>query len=154
MLRCTVETKYGRFTLSEENDVIVGLAWGQSGADSSPLLRRAGEQLRAYFNNGRHEFDLPLAPAGSPFQKAVWHQMRAIPAGETRSYGQLAAVLGSVARAVGSACGANPIPIVIPCHRVLAADGRIGGFSGRGGITTKRWLLAHEGAQPLQMELL
>jgi methylated-DNA-[protein]-cysteine S-methyltransferase len=105
-------------------------------------------QLLAYFDRSRTTFDLPLAPAGgSPFERAVWEAMRAIPYGETWTYGDLAARLGGVARAVGGACGRNPIPIVIPCHRVLGAGGKLVGFSGGSGIDSKARLLDLERGQ-------
>jgi len=112
--------------------------------DESPLLNRAVHQLNAYFFCGLRAFDLPVAPAGTPFQQAVWQQMQAIPYGEARTYGEIARWLRSAARAVGFACGRNPIPIIIPCHRVVAAGG-LGGFSGAGGVETKHWLLELEG---------
>jgi methylated-DNA-[protein]-cysteine S-methyltransferase len=106
-------------------------------------------QLQAYLRDGRYEFDLPLRLAGTRHRIAVWEAMQRIPAGATRSYGELAREIGSSARAVGGACGANPIPVVVPCHRVLAAGGRIGGFMGASDegfeLAIKRWLLAHEG---------
>jgi methylated-DNA-[protein]-cysteine S-methyltransferase len=111
----------------------------------------AGEVLRqldGYFRDPRFRFRLALATPGTPFQRRVWAALRAIPAGETRTYGELAAELGTSARAVGGACRANPVPIVVPCHRVVAADG-LGGFSGATAgprLAAKRWLLAHEGA--------
>lgn len=107
-------------------------------------------QLQAYLANPEFRFDLPLHLAGTRHRLAVWEAMQRIPPGRTRSYGELADELGSSPRAVGGACGANPIPVVVPCHRVIAAGGRIGGFMGAAsegferGI--KRWLLAHEGA--------
>ena len=91
------------------------------------------------------DFDLPLAPAGTAFEGRVWAAMQAIPYGETRCYGDLAEATGSAPRAVGRACGKNPIPIVVPCHRVLAKTG-LGGYSGDGGLVTKQRLLALEGA--------
>lgn len=112
--------------------------------DDTPLLNRAVHQLNAYFFCGLRAFDLPVAPAGTPFQQAVWQQMQAIPYGEARTYGEIARWLRSAARAVGVACGRNPIPIIIPCHRVVAAGG-LGGFSGAGGVETKHWLLELEG---------
>ncbi len=113
------------------------------------VLRSAVTWLRAYFaaavGKGRLPAPPPLAPHGTAFQKAVWHRLRRIPFGQTLSYGQVAQAIGSpgAARGVGQACGANPLPIFIPCHRVLAASGRIGGFSA--GLAKKQWLLAHEG---------
>jgi methylated-DNA-[protein]-cysteine S-methyltransferase len=103
-------------------------------------------QLFAYLDDPRFEFDIPIKLAGSMHQIRVWNAMRKIPAGKTQTYGELAAAIGSSARAVGGACGANPVPIVVPCHRVVAANG-LGGFMGSTGDDTlviKRWLLAHE----------
>ena len=101
-------------------------------------------QLREYFAGKRAEFDLPLAPTGTAFQLSVWRQLQEIPYGETISYGELARRVGNpkASRAVGSANGANPLPIVIPCHRVIAGDGTLGGFGG--GLPTKQTLLALE----------
>jgi methylated-DNA-[protein]-cysteine S-methyltransferase len=101
-------------------------------------------QLREYFDGKRTVFDLPLAPEGTPFQRTVWRTLEEVPYGETISYGELAKRVGNpkASRAVGSANGKNPLPIVIPCHRVIAADGTIGGFGG--GLSTKRRLLALE----------
>src|ERR1700688_3149557 len=101
-------------------------------------------QLREYFAGKRTEFSLPLAPEGTAFQRSVWRQLQAIPYGETISYGELARRVGNpkASRAVGSANGANPLPIVIPCHRVIAGDGTLGGFGG--GLPTKQTLLALE----------
>jgi methylated-DNA-[protein]-cysteine S-methyltransferase len=108
------------------------------------LLRQAADQLRAYFAGQRRHFELPLAPQGTEFQRAAWQALAAIPFGETRSYAQQAAALGKPAatRAVGAANGRNPLPIVLPCHRVIGANGALTGFGG--GIEVKRWLLAHE----------
>ena len=138
-------TPIGEVTLSAEDDAIVALDWGR-GRDQvpTPLLRAAVGQLQDYFDGVRTEFDLPLAPFGSAFQQRVWAALRAIPPGETRSYGDLARLLGSSARAIGQATGANPIPILIPCHRVVAAGGRIGGYSGGDCAPTKRVLLELE----------
>jgi methylated-DNA-[protein]-cysteine S-methyltransferase len=107
-------------------------------------------QLNAYLEDPRFEFDLPLAIAGTRHRLAVWEAMQRIPAGATRTYGELARELGSSARAVGGACGANPLPVVVPCHRVIAAGGALGGFMGARAegfeLGVKRWLLGHEGA--------
>jgi methylated-DNA-[protein]-cysteine S-methyltransferase len=135
-------TPIGEVTFSEEGGAIVALDWGRGrDQDRTSLLRQAVAQLQDYFDGTRIAFDLPLAPHGSAFRLRVWDALRAIPAGETRSYGDLARLLGSSARAVGQANGANPIPIVIPCHRVVAAAGRLGGYSGGDGPATKRLLL-------------
>lgn len=113
-----------------------------NGAD--PLLAETARQLEEFSNGTRFEFDLPLAPAFSEFQGKIRDCMIAIPFGEMRTYGDLAAELGSASQAVGQACGANPIPIIVPCHRVVASGGRLGGFSGGDGAPTKKKLLNHE----------
>ena len=147
--KITVASPLGPLTVAERDGAIVALDWGTaSGEDRTALLLTAAQQLDAYFYCELRAFDLPLAPAGSAFQQAVWREMLAIPRGRTRTYGDLAARVDGVARAVGAACGRNPIPIIIPCHRVLAAGGRMGGYSGRGAAATKRFLLELEGARP------
>jgi methylated-DNA-[protein]-cysteine S-methyltransferase len=122
------------------------------------LLRRACDQLHAYFDGELSEFDLPLAPAGTAYRQRIWQALCAIPYGETRSYIDIARQAGGSARSVGQANGSNPIPIIIPCHRVVLAPGRssrgatthLGGYSGGEGLATKRYLLALEAhAQPL-----
>lgn len=115
-------------------------------APRNALAERAARQLERYREDPDAAFDLPLAIEGSEFQKRVWQAMCAIPRGRTRTYGELAKELGGEARAVGQACGDNRLPIVIPCHRVVAAGG-LGGFGHSTGgylIEAKRWLLAHE----------
>lgn len=108
-------------------------------------------QLQSYLDNPAFAFDLPMKLTGTRHQLSVWEAMCAIPAGETRTYGELAKSIGSSARAVGGACGANPLPIVVPCHRVVGANGSLGGFMGARQegfeLSIKRWLLAHEGAR-------
>jgi methylated-DNA-[protein]-cysteine S-methyltransferase len=119
-------------------------------AGRQPLAQAAVRQLRGYLKDSSFKFSLPLAPAGTAFQQRVWAGIVAIPAGQTRTYGALANELKSSARAVGGACGANPFPVVVPCHRVIASDGSLGGFAGqRDGflLDVKRWLLHHEGIQ-------
>lgn len=116
----------------------------------TPLAKETVRQLRAYLKDPAFEFGLPLAPAGTPFQRRVWAGIAAIPSGETRTYGDLAKSINSAPRAVGGACGANPYPVIVPCHRVVASGGGLGGFAHeRGGwlLEIKRWLLSHEGAQ-------
>lgn len=142
MPQLSLLTNLGDLTISEEGGVIVALDWGR-GRDQqeTPLLCRARDQLQDYFDGKRLTFDLPLAPHGSAFQKRVWAALCAIPPGETRSYADIARAIGSAPRAVGGANGANPIPIIIPCHRVVAADGSLGGYSGGDGPATKRYLL-------------
>jgi len=145
----SISSPVGALTIEEQNDKIVAISWsnGAPRGNGSPLLDEAARQLQDYFASKRSHFDLPLAPAGSPFEKRVWNAMQKIPYGETRCYGDLAAAIHSAPRAVGGACGKNPIPIVIPCHRVLAKGG-MGGYSGQGGLDTKRALLRLEGALP------
>lgn len=117
-----------------------------------PLAAEAVRQLMAYLADPQHRFDLPLAPAGTAFRQRVWKEIAAVPLGSTTSYGAIAARLKSAARAVGQACGDNPYPIVIPCHRVVSRIG-LGGFAhdpeSEDGFhsSVKRWLLAHEGAR-------
>lgn len=117
-------------------------------APRNALARRACEQLAGYLANARAGFDLPLKASGTPFQRRVWGAIAGIPQGSTLSYGDIARRLSSVPRAVGQACGRNPFPVVVPCHRVVAT-GALGGFANaRSGylLDTKRWLLRHEGA--------
>jgi len=119
-------------------------------APKAPLAREAVRQLRAWLKDPDFEFGLPLAPAGTHFQRRVWEQICAIPAGQTKSYGEVAAAIHSGPRAVGNACGANPYPIVVPCHRVVGANQGLGGFARqRGGflLDIKKWLLQHEHAR-------
>jgi len=119
-------------------------------APKAPLAREAVRQLRAWLKDPGFEFGLPLAPAGTHFQRRVWEQICAIPAGQTKSYGEVAAAIHSGPRAVGNACGANPYPIVVPCHRVVGANQGLGGFARqRGGflLDIKKWLLQHEHAR-------
>lgn len=133
-------------TLAEERGAITALFWGTSGDQrSTALLRRASRLLERYFAGRRVAFDLPLEPAGTVFERRVWKTLCTIPWGETRTYGEIAREAGGSPRAVGHAAGQNPIPIMIPCHRVVAAHG-LGGFSAPGGVGTKRALLALEGS--------
>lgn len=145
MPQLSLHTPFGEITLSEESGALVALDWGR-GRDQAPtaLLRAAAAQLQAYFDGRRTEFDLPLAPAGTAYRQSVWAATAAIPHGETRDYGAIAAVLRSIPRAVGQALAANPLPILIPCHRVVGAKGRMGGYTGADGPATKRLLLALE----------
>lgn len=116
---------------------------------SAGLAGEAARQLMAYLADPHFVFDLPLQTGGTPFQRRVWAQIAAIPGGETRTYGQLAKILKNAPRAVGQACGANPYPVVVPCHRVVAANGALGGFAHQydGFLPgVKRWLLTHEHA--------
>jgi methylated-DNA-[protein]-cysteine S-methyltransferase len=145
-----VESPVGRLALEADGDTLTGVRWTGATEHSkdekaTPVLREARRQLDQYFKRKLRRFDLPLAGHGTPFQQSVWKMMRAIPFGETATYGGMAMALGSGPRAVGMACGRNPLPIVVPCHRVLASGGKEGGFSGGQGLPTKRKLLALEG---------
>jgi len=116
-------------------------------APKSQLAERVCGELLAYFDNPNHSFSLPLAPQGTPFQQRVWRQLQMIPVGGYLHYGELARRIESGARAVGGACRANPIPLIIPCHRVTAQNG-LGGYSGEvegRELALKAWLLRHEG---------
>lgn len=118
-------------------------------APTNPLAAEAARQLRAYLDDANFVFGLPLRPSGTFFQRRVWEQISAIPARETRTYGEVATALRNAPRAVGQACGANPFPLIVPCHRVIAAGGALGGFGGKAAgdgflLDIKRWLLAHE----------
>ena len=155
-----IDSPVGRLSIAEAGGAVVRIAWSdheagepQAQPGETPLLARAAQQLSEYFAGTRRDFDLPLDPAGTPFQRRVWTEMARIPFGATESYGALAREVGSVARAVGGACGANPIPIVIPCHRVVAEGGALGGFSGGTGPATKRALLELEGVARREPEL-
>ncbi|MCA9669403.1 MAG: methylated-DNA--[protein]-cysteine S-methyltransferase [Myxococcales bacterium] len=113
-------------------------------ADDDPLLVELRQQLAQYFAGKRTRFDLPLAPQGTDFQRNVWRALEAIEHGSTRSYQDIARQVGSAPRAIGHANARNPIAIIVPCHRVIGADGTLTGYAG--GLPTKRWLLQHEGA--------
>lgn len=138
----------GPLTIFEADGAIVAVEWGwppETDEKPSALLERARDQIEEYFDGKRVAFDLPLAPMGTPFQRKVWQAIAAIPFGRARSYGDLARELDTAPRALGGACGKNPIPIIIPCHRVLAGNKALGGYSGMDGIDTKRFLLRLEG---------
>jgi len=149
-------TLFGKFSGAvDDTGAVVATAFGdtdrlQSFLNSPPLkaddacTAAAREQLIAYFAGQRRDFDLPLAPAGTAFQQRVWAALRRIPFGETRSYGEIARELGSSPRAIGRANGTNPICVIVPCHRVIGADGSLTGFGY--GTELKRRLLEHEGA--------
>lgn len=147
-----VQTPYGIFVLTAEGDEIVGATWGPAPHPSAdtPVLRRARRWLDDYFAGKFRVLDFPVRADGTHFQRNIWATIAAIPAGATRSYGEIARELKSGPRAVGGACGANPIAIFIPCHRVLAADGGLGGYSGGRGVATKQLLLTHEGVAALR----
>lgn len=139
-----IDSPVGRLTVFAMEGAIVSIAWADDPqGEPTGVLVEARRQLEAYFAGRLTQFDLPLMIAGSPFDKRVWAAMQQIPHGQTRSYGELAMEVGSAPRAIGGACGRNPIPIVIPCHRVLGRNG-LGGYSGGAGLATKRRLLELE----------
>jgi methylated-DNA-[protein]-cysteine S-methyltransferase len=143
-----IDSPVGRLTVSATPEAIVSIAWTDDPqGEPNALLIEAQRQLEAYFAGRLAHFDLPLMITGSPFDKRAWEAMREIPYGQTRSYGELAMEVGSGPRAIGGACGRNRIPLMIPCHRVLARHG-IGGYSGGTGLPTKRQLLELEGVTP------
>ncbi|NRB02342.1 MAG: methylated-DNA--[protein]-cysteine S-methyltransferase [Rhodobacteraceae bacterium] len=147
MLTRTLPTPFGTLRLTEDNNAITRVTWGTAPAeDASALLDQAAEELAAYADGRLHTFSVPLHVNGSQFQRDVCDAMRAIPFGDTCTYGDIAKALNAPAQAVGQACGANPIPVIIPCHRVMGSGGRLTGFSGQGGVETKVALLKHEGA--------
>ena len=144
MPQLSLHTPVGDITVFEEDGAIVSLDWGWvRDQTSSPVLERAAGQLHGYFDGELVSFDLPLEPAGTAYRRSVWQALRDIPYGETRSYLEIAQLAGGSARSVGQANGRNPIPLIIPCHRVVATT-HIGGYSGGDGVPTKRWLLALE----------
>ena len=149
MKMMTIESPLGTLSLRERDDELAGVYLPVQDAPSviearTLLLERVAAQLAEYFAGERRVFDLPIGPRGTGFQERVWRSLVAIPFGETRSYGELARTIGrpSASRAVGMANSKNPISIIVPCHRVIAANGELTGYAG--GMATKRWLLDHE----------
>lgn len=151
-MRRVLSTPLGPMTARVDGESVTALSFGVSG-DPEPgtpgeaaLLERLEQQLVEYAAGGRRVFDLPLNPAGTPFQRQVWRALLSIPWGERRSYGEIAAAMGKpgAARAVGLACGRNPIAVVIPCHRVVGRSGALTGYSAPGGTELKQRLLTLE----------
>ena len=148
----SLTTPVGRLWIASDGSALVGVRWVESDdpgeAEEDGVSRETARQLEGYFAGELTSFDVPLRfVGGSAFERQIWEAMRAIPFAETRTYGDLAAQTGGVARAVGGACGRNPIPIVVPCHRVVGAGGRMVGFSGGAGVETKMRLLDLERGQ-------
>ena len=146
LLRAGLATPIGGFWVEARDRAIIRAGWGDApSATDDPILRLALSEIAAYFDGTLTQFSVPLRPEVSAFQGRFLQALQTIPFGETRTYGQLAKQLNTPAQAIGQACGANPIPLLIPCHRVLGATG-LGGYSGTGGVETKVALLRHEGA--------
>jgi methylated-DNA-[protein]-cysteine S-methyltransferase len=152
MDQAIIDAPFGQLKLTAEDDTLTGIEFllerETPRKPASALLRETQAQLEAYFKNPHHVFDLPMKLDGTVFQQHVWQALCDIPAGSPLTYGQLAKKLGTAPRAVGGACGANPIPVIVPCHRVVSASG-IGGFMKTrylGPLNIKSWLLAHERA--------
>jgi methylated-DNA-[protein]-cysteine S-methyltransferase len=150
MHAAVIEAPFGQLRLTADQDALTGIEFLLEPQPlikpRSHLLKETVTQLAAYFRRADHRFDLPLRLDGTAFQMRVWRALLDIPPGAPLTYGQLAKRLGTAARAVGGACGANPIPIVVPCHRVVAANG-LGGFMNTrflGPLDIKSWLLTHE----------
>ncbi|GAA0777095.1 methylated-DNA--[protein]-cysteine S-methyltransferase [Roseibium denhamense] len=144
----SIDTWLGRLSIYEDQGQITRVDWtGPDCDDTSEVLDNACQQISEYLDGARNSFSLPLAPRGSAFYQSVFRAMLDVPYGQTRTYGQLAEKLGTYGQPVGQACGANPIPIIIPCHRILSAEG-LGGYSGAGGVETKIALLKLEKGYP------
>ena len=152
-----LDTPVGRLSIDGDGSAITKVRWiapnvgDPQAPDGDLIVEEARRQLQAYFERKLKVFDLPLLPKGTADEKAIWQVMCKIPYGGTMTYGEMTVAVGrdprqGDARDIGKACGANPIPVIIPCHRVMAAGGKMGGYSGRGGTETKRKLLAFEGA--------
>ena len=141
-----LESPIGPLTLTEEDGALIRLDFGKKGqaGPETPLLAEAKKQLEQYFSGTLRSFTLPLRPEGTPFQQKVWAALLQIPWGETRTYGQVAAMIGQpkACRAVGMANNRNPLPIFIPCHRVIGANGQLTGYAG--GLSAKEHLLSLE----------
>lgn len=143
----TIDSPTGPLTITASDKAITGIQFeADSGSNPNVITQMAAVQLSEYFQGNRVTFELPLEVSGTKFQESVWGELLKIPSGETVSYAYVAQKIGKpkAARAVGGAVGANPIPIIIPCHRVMASNGAITGYSGGNGIKTKQKLLDHE----------
>jgi len=150
-----IPSPIGRIEITSDGEHVTSLAIERDGHlphEESPentnhVLETAVTQLDEYFAGARHDFDVPVLLEGTAFQKAVWAELNALPFGAVASYGSVGLATGrpTAGRAVGGAVGANPVPIIVPCHRILASNGRITGYSAGEGVATKSWLLAHEG---------
>jgi len=150
-----VASPIGRLELTSDGEAVTSLSIERAGSlplegfpeSTTAVLETAKTQLAEYFAGTRHDFDVPVKLAGTEFQQAVWRELSTLGWGEVASYGDVGLATGrpTAGRAVGGAVGANPVPIIVPCHRILAGNGKITGYSGGDGIPTKAWLLDHEG---------
>src|SRR6185369_5430944 len=147
-----LETPFAVLGIRERRGAIVAIDYlpldSPTLAPASPLAAEAARQLQAFVDDPQYGFDLPVETNGTPFEDRIWDEIRTIPPGRVRTYGEVARRTASMPRAVGGACGRNPLPLIIPCHRVIAAGGGLGGFMrGRDdhALAIKRWLLHHEG---------
>ncbi|MET0990141.1 MAG: methylated-DNA--[protein]-cysteine S-methyltransferase [Glaciihabitans sp.] len=150
-----VDSPIGRLEIASSGETVTSLSIERAGMlphddvaeTSNPVLDIAARQLDEYFSGTRRRFDVPVTMSGTAFQLAVWKELSSLDWGEVSSYGALGMAAGwpTAGRAVGGAVGANPVPIIVPCHRVLASGGRITGYSAGNGVPTKVWLLDHEG---------
>jgi methylated-DNA-[protein]-cysteine S-methyltransferase len=152
-----IDSPIGRIEVTSDGDAVTTLSieraghlpWEELPEHTTAVLERAATQLDEYFAGTRMHFDVPVKLNGTEFQKSVWNELAQLPFGGVVSYGEIGTSTGraTAGRAVGGAVGANPVPIIVPCHRVLASDGRITGYSGGNGVPTKVWLLDHEGIE-------
>lgn len=146
MPQLSLHSPLGPLTLTEEDGAVISLDWGWGrDQEETPLLVRARDWLDQWFDSPEGAFPFPLNPHGTIYQKKVWNALQDIPAGKTMTYGEIAQKVGGSARSVGQAAGQNPIPVLIPCHRVVGKHS-LGGYSGDGGLEDKIWLLEFEGA--------
>lgn len=148
VIRQHIKTPIGLVTIETDDNALTLLGFGAHGKTTGALKNRIAEevalQLNAYFDGKLVQFDLPICTKGSPFRQKVWQALCTVPYGETRTYGEIARQVDSAPRAVGGACSANPISIIVPCHRITGSGGWIGGFTGGEGCATKQLLLKHE----------
>ena len=144
----SLQSPLGPMTLTEIDGTVTSLEWRWSKTqEETGLLTLVRDQLTDYFDGRLTDFSLPLAPLGTPFQHRVWRAMCNIPYGEVRSYGEIAKGLKTGPRAVGAACARNPLPVLIPCHRIVAANGALTGYTGADGLASKEFLLNLEGVK-------
>ncbi len=149
--RRLVDTPVGLLIIRSDGAAVTGLQWARTKHlypdDHDLVCRTAADEIRAYFDRRMQVFSVPVAVSGTALQRAVWGDMSKIPYGKTETYGDIARRHDADPQAVGVACGQNPIPIIVPCHRIVGADGRLVGYSGGRGAETKQFLIDHETGQ-------